>query len=48
MKGGRGDVFIEKGLLDKIPGEKGPKGFAGKEGSIGWPGWLKKFITNFN
>lgn len=38
MKGTRGDTFMEKGLLNKIPGEKGPKGFSGKEGSIGWPG----------
>jgi len=48
MKGKMGSVIFDYNAIIKEPGDKGQKGFPGREGDIGWPGYLYSiFLINY-
>jgi len=46
MQGERGTLIYEDSNIELIPGEKGPKGFPGREGDMGSIGYLYVFLFN--
>lgn len=47
MPGERGTLIYEDSKIALIPGEKGPKGFPGREGDMGSIGYLCVFVFNY-
>lgn len=46
MQGERGTLIYEDLNTVLMPGEKGPKGFPGREGDMGSIGYLRVFLLN--
>lgn len=46
MPGERGTIIFEGSIQKLVPGEKGPKGFPGREGDMGSMGYLCAFLLN--
>lgn len=47
MKGERGRVISNFDSIERIPGDQGPKGFPGREGGMGWPGYVYVFVLGY-
>jgi len=47
MPGERGSVIIDRSLRMFELGEKGPKGFAGREGDMGSNGYISALLYNY-
>lgn len=48
MKGERGRVIFDYDAVTTTPGDQGPKGFPGREGDMGWPGYVYVFILGYS